>query len=318
MAFERIKARVGWSEDTQRYADTEDYRPPQAVEDPHTIDDSTRETALDKLLANRWWALSVSLLALVALVFVAIHFGRYFATALANPWVQRVGVAAVLVGVGRYTGRSDERSKLEEEHELTLYDPESGDTVHFAGKYKPVEGATHDTFVPYKGRRRNDPEPYRIGELSTSLVKQHGRDRDQPAQIRLHSSLVSVVQTERGLKVTQLTAGLTPDPFGRESNLEATIPSLAATETVSDLKSELEKQDEEIDHLREKNDQLRRQRDNARDEARKNYQEVRQEIEKNVEMLEPFANRQAANSSSESDEERRRRKKRQLRNGDDA
>ncbi len=318
MAFERIKARAGWSEDTQRYPDNEDFQPPQTVEDPHTIEDSTEETLVDKLLENRWWALSVSMLALVTLVLIGIYFGRYFATALSNPWVQRVGVAGILVGGARRWGRSDERSQLEEEQELTLYDPAEGEAIHFPGRFSSEQGSSHYVFIPYKGRRRGGSEPYRIGELSSSLVKQHNRSPDEPAKIRLHPSLVSTQPTERGLKVTQLTAGLEPDPFGQNSNLEATIPSLAATNTVSDLKSELEKQDEELQDLREKNDQLRRQRNNARAEARKNYDEVRQQIQKDADVLEPFVRgrRTGDSSDSESDAERLDRKREQLRNGD--
>jgi len=56
MAFERIKARAGWGDDGQRYPDTEDFTPPEQVEDPHTIEDDTQETIVDKVLANRLWA----------------------------------------------------------------------------------------------------------------------------------------------------------------------------------------------------------------------------------------------------------------------
>ncbi len=151
------------------------------------------------------------------------------------------------------------------------------------------------------------------------MVKQHNRDPDEPAEIRLQESLVSTRQTERGLKVTQLTSGLKPDPFGKESNLVAKIPSLAATDTVSDLKKELEKQDEELQDLREKNDQLRRQRDNARSEARKNYDEVRREIKKDADMLEPFVRPSRSRSGGgdgESDRDRLDRKRDEIRNGD--
>jgi len=231
MAFERIKARAGWGDDGQRYPDTEDFTPPEQVEDPHTIEDDTQETIVDKVLANRLWALSVSLFTLAALILGGIYFGRYFATALANPWVQRFGVAAVLVGGARRWGRSTERAQLEQEHELTLYDPDDGEAIHFTGRYRRVDGATHDTFIPFKGRRRGSGEPYRVGELSPSMVKQHNRNPDEAAEIRLQESLVSTRQTERGLKVTQLTSGLEADPFGKESNLVAKIPSLAATDT---------------------------------------------------------------------------------------
>jgi len=288
MALERIKARAGWIEDSQRYPDTEDFTPPEQVEDPHTIEDDTQETVLDKLLANRWWAT----------VRLAVHARRadprrdLLRPVLRDRAGEPVGAALRrrrrLVGGARRWGRSSERAQLENEHELTLYDPDDGEAIHFTGRYRRVDGATHDTFIPFKGRRRGSGEPYRVGELSSSMVKQHNRDPDEPAEIRLQESLVSTRQTERGLKVTQLTSGLKPDPFGKESNLVAKIPSLAATDTVSDLKKELEKQDEELQDLREKNDQLRRQRDNARSEARKNYDEVRREIKKDADMLEPF------------------------------
>jgi len=317
MAFERVKARVGWSDNTQRYPDTEDFTPPQEVEDPHTIEDSTRDTLLDKLLANRWWALSVSLLGLAVVVLVAIYFGRYFATALSNPWLQRFGVAAALVGGARRWGKSSERAQLEDEHELSLYDPKEGEAIHFTGRYRRVDGATHNTFVPFKGRRRGSGEPFRVGELSSSLVKQHNRSPDEPAEIRLHDFLTSTRQTERGLKVTQLTAGLEPDPFGQESNLEATIPDLAATDTVPEMKKELEKQDEELQDLRGKIDQLRRQRNNARAEAKKNYDEVRKEIQKDADMLEPFVRgRRSTSDDGETEQERLDRKRDELYNGD--
>lgn len=320
MAFDRVKARFGWNDEAQRYPDTDDFTPPQQVEDPHTIEDGTDETLVDKLLEYRWWAVSVSLLGLALLILVGIYFGRYFATALANPWVQRFGVAGVLVVGARRWGRSSERAQFEKLHELTLYDPDEGEAIHFTGRFRRVDGATHDTFIPYKGRRRGSGEPYRVGELSSSLVKQHNRSPDEPAEIRLHNSLVSTRQTERGLKVTQLTGGLEPDPFGQESNLKATIPRLAARDSISELKQQLEKLDEELQDLREENDQLRRQRNNARAEAKKNYDEVRREIQKDADMLEPFVRGRRGGTtngdSTDDNPERLERKRDEIRNGD--
>lgn len=304
MAFERIRAIAGWGGQEERYPDDSDFTPPEQVEDPHTIEDSTQESALDRLLANRWWALSVALLSFAGLILVLIYFGRYFATVLANPWVQRIVVAVALFAGGRRTGRQSEREQFESEHELTLYNPRKETSTHFRGRFEAVKGATHNVFVPFKGRRRNSGEPYKVGELSKSLVDKYNQNPKEEARIRLHPTVSTVEPTEYGIKVTQLTAGsetgdsaVEPDPFGTETNLDAPLPDLASTETVSELKGTIEELEEEKRNLSNRIDQFKRQRDNALELAGKNFDEVRGFIESDAEIFQGFVRRQGGQSS---------------------
>lgn len=296
MAFERIKAlgaRVTGSD--QRYPDPdEEYTPPQEVDDPHTREAESERGWRGWLADNKLYVLSLSLFGFAAVVLVAVYAGRYLITFITNPWTQRAAAGLAIGGAGAYVGASRERDKLKRRDELTLYDPDERRSYHFLGIYKPVQGAAHDVFIPHKG---HGGDHYRIKELSQDLVRRHGHDPEAPAKIRLHPGVSTIETTSRGRKVTQLTSGVSPDPFGRESNLEATLPDMAATDTVTDLKSELQKLDEELTDLRDRNDQLRRQRDNAREDARQARQEYLDEFQDVAGVIEPFVTRSSTGSN---------------------
>lgn len=303
--FERLRAlRGGSTAPETRYPEPEDYTPPEEVEDPHTLDDSTESTWRDWIAENKLFVFSMSLLGLGVLIAVAIYAGRYFITFLLNPWVHRLAVGGGIATGAYFAGRSAYRSQIERQDELTLYDPEEGESLHFLGRYEGVDGAGYDLFVPLKGYRRrgHDPEPYRIGELSRDLVENFNRNPRATARIRLHASVTTVTPTDRGRKVVQLTAGIDPAPFDREANLEATLPDMAAESTVSDLKTELEKTAQRVRHLEDKQDVLERQRDEAISAARKPREEVlEEEIKPIADVLVPFATRGRGQTDDEED-----------------
>lgn len=326
MAFERIRAFVGRSGSKDRYpggadGQPDDYTPPQEVADPHRLEDETSQS-LGEWVTDHWLvATSWALLGITGMVLIGIYFGRYFLSVLLNPWVQRGAAAVAILGVGYWTGMSSLRGRIAQQDELTLYDPDAQKAVHFLGEFRAVEGASHDVFVPYKGYRKllHSPEPYRIGELSRALVQRHSRDADEEAKIRLHPGVTTVELTDRGRQVTQMTAGLDPDPFGRESNLEATLPDMAATGTVTELKDELESANREIDKLQDDKNQLQRQRDSAMQMAQQNFDEVRAFIEDDIEMaamMLPNRSQQQETQSTDPAQQALENAREELQNGD--
>lgn len=316
--FERIRALHGSGGADRRYPSEspEEYLSPEEVEDPHTLDDGSKQGLAERMQDNWHWILALGLLFMTALILMAIYFGRYMMTIALNPWTHRF-LAGGGIAVSAYKlGQTSQRKRIQKQDELTLYDPDSRQSNHFLGRYLSLEGMSHDVFIPIKGFRKwgHAPEPYRIGELSRELVQRHNHNPQAQAKIRLHPAVVTVEATERGRKITQLTAGIDPDPFGRETNLEATLPDMASTETVSDLKGELEKAGEEIGHLENKLDQLRRQRNDAREEARKNFETVRSEVREDAKIFEGFVRSTSATRSVDDDDAEDQRRDGSLRN----
>lgn len=300
--FERTRSLLGRSSNDGTYLDVDsDFQTPQEVENPHTNRDNTKTTKREWIAENKLFVLSLSLLGLAVTIFTLIFFGRYFITFLAHPWTHR-GLAALVIGGGFYgLGRSSKGTQMKKMQKLNLYNPDTGESTHFIGRYRALEGATHDVFVPFKGLRSfgHEPEAYRIGELSAELVKKHNHSPEEEAVIRLHPAATAVEMTDRGMEITQLTSGIEPDPFGRDSNLEASLPDIGSDETVLDLKDELEKLEEENHNLQDRNQMLERQRDNAIEEAQQARREVLDEIGDIAEVFQPFATGNGTVGSSE-------------------
>jgi len=304
MAFERIKALWPGSTSEQRLPadpEGEEFTPPHEVEDPRTFEDGTKTTWREWMGENTTIVISFSLLAFATLILLAVYAGRFFLTILTNPWLHRAVVVITIAGVSYFWGRSAMRSQLQQVDELILYDPDEKRVIPYLGEYHRLQGASHDKFIPYKGYRGlgHSEEEYRVGELSKDLVKQQGLTAESKAEIRLHPEVMAVESTERGRKVTQLCSGIEPDAFGRDGNLEASLPNLAGVETVDEMKDELEKLYEEVSNLRDQVDQLKRQRNEAREEARKVREELRKDIAKTAEIFEPFATRRTGRNDSE-------------------
>lgn len=305
--FERITARFGRTRDREQYPDTDDFQDPQAVANPHTLEDETDESFLERAENNWHVVVSFSLLGLVGLILVGIYFGRYFVTVAANPWTQRIVAGLGLLAAGLYMGIQRERTAVEQEQELTLYDPNGEAEATFRGEYRTVDGAQYPVFVPYKGNRGmfgGEPEPYTVGDLSRTLVKAHGHDAQTPARIRLHPELVSVMRTDRGLRVVQATAGLSPDPFGQDANLEAALPETADEETVMEMTSLVKSLEEELEQKEKRNDTLRRQRDEWKQLAKTNFEEFQQMMDKQGDLFTKFLPSNRREDRQDKDRER--------------
>lgn len=292
MVFERIKSIVGASGRDQRYVDVEDdFDEPQDVENPHTTVDGTQTSWRDVLIAYKWVLLAGSVTALALLGVVIIYGGRYFITTASNPWVQRGVFAAAIFGAGWVMGGKQRVNALRQRDKLVLRNPETGQVWRFLGKWEQAKDGDHDVFVPFKGFRYGgiSGQPYEIRELSTELVKKYNHSPDAPARIRIHPSLSSTVTTNTGRLTVQSTAGIEPDPFGRESNLIATVPEMASESTVSTLKALIRDQSEEIEDLENRNEAARRRHDQLVEELSKSREEVRDEFQKLLMMVYPLA-----------------------------
>lgn len=289
--FERTKNLLNMGGREKRYPDPdEDYESPEDVEDPHTTRDSTKMTAGEFVTKNSVSILSFLFLGIVTIVLTIVYAGTYFATVLANPWVQRILAFAAILSLGYFFGRSTQRSALMNRDELVIYDPDSQEVIRFLGEFRDSENGAQMLFAPIKGYSLwgHSPEYYEIGDLSLELAAQDHRDPSDEVVIGLHPRVCATAVTNTGRKTVQLSAGLEPDPFGREANVQATLPDIAGEGTVTELKDELESVEREVKKLRKENGMLRRQRKDAFEEARKPLSEARKEVKKDIEMLFPF------------------------------
>jgi hypothetical protein len=296
MAYERTRAAQGEEGRGRRYpardAD-EEWQPPDEYESPHTISDDSGRSWRDWVGRNQGFVIVMSIFALAGLAIVLVYFGRYFATTLSNPWVQRIAAALVIVGVGYQFGRSSERGRLEQRDILVLYDPDREEIVRFLGEWTDAQAGHHPVFKPYKGfsMRGHSAEPYEIGELSEQLADARGHDPEDPVRIRIHPEEGGSVATDTGRLTVQWTAGLEPDAYGKESNVVATLPDVAAENTVSDLKTAVSKLHEERKELEEELDAVKRQRDNLLEQARKTREEIREDMQKDLDVVAPLLRR---------------------------
>ena len=299
--FERIRSVLG-EDAPQRpptYPDVDDFRPPEEIANPHLLVDETAPSLTERALQYRWWLLSASLLAVVTLGILTIYLGRFFATTFMNPWVQRAIAAFAVAGAAYWVGNSRGLGALVNRDWLVLYNPgqRSGrvfllDEVDTSGRAPIV--------VPLKGVRHagHTAAPYRAGELSEALVTKFNRDTRTKARLRLHPGVAAEVTTPIGRVFVQETAGIEPDPFGKGSNIEATLPDQAATETVVELKEQLEDMETELDEKEDRITMLERQREDLLEEARKTRSEVRAEIKDDTEIVLPFVRGSRATSSN--------------------
>lgn len=292
MAFERAKDVLGIGSRDKRYHKVEDdYQPPQDVENPHTTPDSGQMTLAEFMTKNRYPLMATGLLLIVGTVVLAVYAGRYFITAFTNPWFQRGLAGFTIAAAGYFWGRNTKASSLKNRDVFIAYNPDTGSVIRFLGKFKRTEEGRHQLFVPIKGYRwfGHKAVPYQIKDLSSELVSRYDRDPEDDVVIRTHPKVSATTATNTGRITTQLVAGLEPDPFGRESNVEATLPDIAARGTVMDLKDELEAVESELSKEEKRNNMLRRQRDDAISEAQKTREEIREEVNDVMEMVYPFA-----------------------------
>lgn len=300
----RLRALVGDGDDggdapsTGRYADLDDVDALDQVSDPHTPADDTASSWRDWLADNRWWALLTALLGVIALAVLAIYFGRFFITTLTHPLVKTALGALGIFASGAAIGRVWRTNQLLQNEWFVAYDPERSIPLVFAGEHDRVEAPP--VFKPYKGLGGvfGGPAPYTIGDLSQELVEKYNRAADTPARIRLHPAASKTTRTFIGTVTVQLTAGIEPDPFARQSNLVATLPDKAASGTVTDLKSQLVDMTEEVRALEERLEHWQRRYSKLYDEYQQQRGEIRDEIRRDVRLVEPFVRRRTGDPSN--------------------
>jgi hypothetical protein len=289
--FPRIQSALGGDDRSRRRSPADadqEWHPPQEVSDPHTLDDETHQSLLERLQSNWIPFVTISVGLIVAVVLVVVYGGTYFATVASNIWVQRAVVALGLVAGSYVLGFQSGQQSIAKHDELTLYNPDDDETLTFLGELSHAREGDHPVFTPYKGLRGlfGSPERYAGDELTPSLAP------GIPAKIRLHPSMSGRSPTSwGGQKAVQTTNGLRPDPRGSETNVVATLPSQAAESTVTDLTDQVESLNREITTLRKMVNTLKRQRDDALDAAEKPREEIREEIKEYRDLFAPFATR---------------------------
>jgi hypothetical protein len=101
-----------------------------------------------------------------------------------------------------------------------------------------------------------------------------GLDESDPIDIRLHPSMSETAKRDHGMIVAQLSSGLDVDPYGRETGIVASLPTLADESRITDLTDELTDLYEKYRNAMQRADMYRIQRNDAMDEARESRKEA--------------------------------------------
>ena len=265
MAFESLRSRLDIGSGSRRYA-TDVGRLPEDVSDPATLRDESTPTLFEKIMAYRWYLLTVSVLIVVAIIYSIAIGVQVFPELVQNTVVQLAVSHLVVFAIGYVVATKRAFRVIRDISWLNL---NLGDGLDFyPGWYlPPVDEDDDATFVPCKGltlfghRRR----PLQIREVNPSIAQRWAnanRDPEEPAEIRLDPSFYEQRSTEWGHVVAQASDGLEIDTFGRGSQLVATSPSMAHEDRVEKMEDQLRDTQKWRQHYEQLADDYRRQRDN--------------------------------------------------------
>lgn len=279
MAFERAKDRLGSGGDGRRYPrgdgnDLED------VSNPHTIEDESSRAFKEYIFRYRWHVLGVGVLVLAVVGILLIYTVRFVPQLLANEWVRRIAIVGGLLGLGFFLGNKSTKGSLANRDELVLIG--TNGVNRYLGKYKYADQADFPTFEAIKGFAWFGlvARPYTVGDLGPDVerrARRGGVSPDAPAVIRLHPEMAEIAKTDTGTVIAQLSGGLVTDPFGRGSNVAASLPDLADEGRISKLKRTIRDLQEKLQNAKDDADVYRIQRNEAREEAKKHRQEILEE-----------------------------------------
>lgn len=264
---------------------------PEEISDPHVLEDESRTTLADRITDNKYLSFFVGLIALAAFVFVIAVGWKVVPHIILNKWTW-LGVGFVVWTGGSVTATARHiLAKLKRYDWLVLVNRNSPGLwlgYHFASDSK--EG--YNIFVPVKGfgflgKREN---PYKVGEIvpgkADSEPWQQDLEKSDPASIGLDPEYGVAAQTGFGTVVAQLSSGLRPARYGRETTLWAELPDMAEEERIDDLTEALEDSQKEIGSLKKdvaiavrqkknKEAKLREQEDETIDRFAGYYERIR-------------------------------------------
>lgn len=271
----------------QRYHSNEGPKMPDEVSDPHEWQDESKIKRREWLARNKRTLVAVSFLGIVVMGILSFWARTFIPQIIHNTYFQ-VGVYhLVLITVVSVLSIRSYRDKMTRFDWLVLA---YGDrTQVYLGYYNTTEEGD-PCFVPTKGFSmlgyRSDV--LTLGDMSSEMARQFSktdRKADDPAKIRLHPSMTASAETFLGTITVQLTDGLEPDEFGRETDIEATVPDLADKKQMNDLKVELEEQVKENGYLKDQVSMLRDQQQSYKEMATSRIDELRDRQIDHVERI---------------------------------
>lgn len=287
----RARELLGFEGSHQRYPDIESVREFEEVSDPTAVEDESASSIREWIADNTVTAISFGLLATFLIALMLAFGGKYLPLIIGNRWVQ---LGAILSGVfvfGRRNGWKANQKRLGDIDELHLQLPDHQKS--FRGVI--IEGGTGvpPAFIAVKGYRKPGmrPQPYTVADIDPgALERADGRvDPDAPAVIRLQSKYTTVTDTDTGKRAVQLASGIDPDPDaesgdGRLTVLVASAPDIADKEKVRKINNEnsrlLEKKKNLKNQLQEKDQTVRRLREEVHEPVKERVDEYLQNQER--------------------------------------
>lgn len=276
MAFERTKDIFGYDDRSRRFPNQND-RDLEDVSDPHTIQDDSRRTFREYLYRYRWHVLGVFSLGLAIVGILIVYASRFVPELLGNIWIQRSLVLISIFGAGFVMGNRSTKGSLEQRDELVLYGPNG--ITRYLGELKTASTGNFPVFEAIKGYSLMGlrSHKYTIGDLDPELARQANRahrNLDDPVRIRLHPGMTEITKTDTGRVAGQLSAGISLDPFGTESNAVATLPKMADESHLQNLTEKLNELEDKLESQKDLADVYRRQRNKAVKEAKQDTEDT--------------------------------------------
>lgn len=256
------------------------------VSDPTTRPDESKDTLRERILSGAGKAklLAYSSLLVALLIVLTLLVVTFAPAILTNPWIQRLAIVAVLVGVGVYIGTKRERGMLTNHAMVVELRP--GGCRPWWGDYDQES----KTLKPRKGfglLGAGDYYTYEdLGSRFADAAERYGKDPEDPAEIRYLEGTVQSTDTFLGTVAAVPTRGHRPVWGQGESAIIAEPPHTGHKESINDMSKELERAHSKI---KDKNDEiadLQEERDKYRAKAKETHQEAMRRL---LNMGESFA-----------------------------
>lgn len=259
---------TGQPQDRKRFG-TGDYPDLEDVADPHTLEDETHESILERAKTH-WKLLAIVVpLAIIAAVVGAGYVWHLVPQLLGNFWFQLASAFAIAIGAAAYATNQWRLGWYRRQNEVVLRTPNDPLPFNCEVRQNKYGGPI---VVPIKGYRWFNTVPvyYTMEEFGHELGLTWSKadfDPDDPATIQLHPKLASWTKTDLGMVFEQPTGdpAVEVDEFGRESVLYATTPEPVDRDVAEVLKTELVREREERQELQARLDDMKRRLEAAKE-----------------------------------------------------
>ncbi|WP_157744264.1 hypothetical protein [Halopenitus persicus] len=266
-ASDRIKDRMGAGtrEDGMYHPDDGEAVDPELVEDPDTLNDSSKSGLVGTVMSYKWVALGWGILLAAVLGYLTWVGSTFFISFVTNPLVIAAAVIAAYTAFVGVMVWNRARRKLRHTDTYVQHSPLPNKPMRrFHGEYVTSKQG-NSVFIPYKGTRWFGLkwEAYRRADFGFE------ERPDEPVKILVRRQ-ASVRRTETGTYISHISPEFELSRGGI-AELKPDRPELADKETVRNQKEEIENLKEQIEEQESKIQTLRERAQNAEEMAKEQF-----------------------------------------------